>query len=75
MTIQFGIEGKLVQALMVWKEQGGPDRINISEATDIVAEKNPGMSESQMKSIVSSSTLLELEGSDIVLNSALTELM
>lgn len=69
------IETKLVQALLVWKQQGGPRGITISDATAITAKKNPGVSASEMKSIIESSILLELEGNNIVLSSELTNLM
>ena len=75
MSYEDEIEGKLVQALLVWKEQGGPSGISIADATAIAAKKDPGISESQMRSIVDSSNTLELKGNNIVLSSALTGLM
>jgi len=75
MSYQDEIAGKLVQALLVWKEQGGPTGISISEATAIAAKKNPSITESQMKAIVNSSNALDLRGDDIVLSSDLTNLM
>jgi hypothetical protein len=75
MSYENEIAGKLVQALLVWKEQGGPSGIGLSEATAIAAKKNPSITESQMKSIINSSNALELKGDNIVLSSALTDLI
>jgi len=75
MSYEDEIAGKLVQALLVWKAQGGPTGISISEATIIAAKKNPSITDSQMRSIVNSTNSLELRGNDIVLSSDLTNLM
>lgn len=69
------IEGKLVQALLVWKQQGGPKSISVADATMIASQKNPGVTESDMRSIVRSANTLDLEGDEIVLGSDLTGLM
>ena len=75
MSYQDEIAGKLVQALLVWKEQGGPSGLSIADATAMASKKNPSITESQMRSIVTSTNALELKGNNIVLSSALTNLM
>ena len=62
------IEFKLAQALVVWRERGGPNAISVAEAAKRLAERNPGATESVIRSIVTSSNLLKLEGDDILLN-------
>jgi hypothetical protein len=69
------IEGKLVQALLVWKEQGGPKGIHLSEATAIAAKGDPTITEIEMRSIVNNSNVLALNGNTITLSAALTDLM
>ena len=69
MSYQTEIQGKLVQALLVWREQGGPTSISISDATQIASQKNPGITETEMRSIVRSYNGLQLKGDDILLSS------
>lgn len=68
MSYKDEIATKLIEALLLWKEQGGPDGISISEATSIAAIRNPGITESEMRSIVNSTSALDLNEDTIILN-------
>lgn len=65
---------KLTQALLVWKEQGGPDSISVADATNIASKKNSGITEADIRSIVMSTNTLELSGDKIMLSRSLTNL-
>lgn len=54
MSHQDELAAKLVQALLVWREQGGPTGISLADATAIAARKNPGTSQLEMRSVVKS---------------------
>jgi len=69
------IEYKLTQALMVWKTQGGPKSINVSDATQLAQKNNPGITEYEIRAIVKSSSSLDLRNDEIILNKNLTDLM
>lgn len=69
------IEYKLTQALMVWKTQGGPYLITVSDATQLAQKIKPGINEYEIKAIVNSSSSLALQSDIIVLNKNLTDLM
>ena len=69
------IEYKLTQALLVWKEQGGAKSISISDAINLSQRIKPGITESELRSIVNSSSSLELNSNEIVLSKNLTNLM
>lgn len=66
---------KLMQALVVWQKQGGPKSIPISDATKIAQKIKPGITESEIKSLVNISSALDLNYGEIVLNKDLTDLM
>lgn len=66
---------KLTQALLVWKEQGGPDSISVSDATNIFSKKNPGITESDIRSVVMSTNTLELNGDKIIFSRDLKNLL
>lgn len=69
------IEYKLVQAFAVWKTQGGPKSITVSNATKLAQKNNPGITENEIRNIVKSSSLLDLKFDEIILNKDLTDLM
>lgn len=69
------IEYKLVQALMIWRTQGGAKSIKISEATKIAQKNNPGITENEIRAIVKSSDTLDLQYDEIILSKKLTDLM
>jgi hypothetical protein len=68
MSYQTELQGKIVQALLVWREQGGPTSISVSDATEIASQKNPGITETEMRSIVRSHNALQLKGDEIMLS-------
>ena len=75
MAIQDEIAYKLMQALVVWREKGGPKSIPVSDATMIAKKISPGITESEIRSIVKSSSTLELYNDEIILSNELTDLM
>lgn len=66
---------KLIQALLVWKKQGGPKSISVAKATMIARLKNPEITESDMISIVESTEALDLRGDEIILSSKIEDIM
>lgn len=75
MSCESEIDLKLWSALMVSREKGGPTKISISRATAIAQKNYPGITEAEIRSIVTLSKALELSGDDIVLSSAVTDLL
>lgn len=65
------IDYKLTQALLV----GGAKSISISDATSLSQRIQPGITGKEIKSIVNSSSSLELNYNEIILNKKLADLL
>ena len=66
---------KLMQALVVWKQQGGPKSIPVSDATNIAQRIRPGITESDIKAIVNVTSYLDLKHGEIILNEDASRLL
>jgi hypothetical protein len=66
---------KITQALLVLKEKGGPKSMPVAYAAKIAAQKNPNITESDIKAIVQTSKSLDLNGEDIILSKQFIDLL
>lgn len=69
------LEYKIIQALLVWRKQGGHRSVSVSDITRIAQKIKPGVTESEINNLVKSSPALNLSNDEIFLSRGLTDML